>query len=68
MKRKIRFLLVLPASLLQVSCGSIPDVVVDAAKESAKETIEQRIDELLAEFGDQIDLSMLFPSAAPQSE
>jgi hypothetical protein len=59
--KTLRWLLALPAILAMVGCGSIPDVIVDAAKQSAKDQIEQKIDELLAEFGDQLDLSMFLP-------
>ena len=50
---------------LVTGCGAIPDVVVEQVRESAKSQIEARIDELLAEVGDQIldslDLASLLP-------
>lgn len=56
--RTATLLLILAAA----GCGSVPEVIVQAAKQSAKEEIEQKIDELLAELGDQLDLSMFFPA------
>jgi hypothetical protein len=61
-KKTWRLCLPVMVGIVTVGCGAIPDVVVDAAKQSAKAEIEEKIDELLAELGDQLDLSMFLPT------
>jgi len=62
MKKQTMGCLLLGLMLALCGCGSIPDVVVQAAKESAKAEIEQKIDELLAQYADQVDLGTFFPN------
>ncbi len=58
--------LALPVLFLAVGCGSVPEVVVETARDSAKAAIEERVDEIVAELADElfgvVDLSSLLPS------
>ena len=35
-------------------CGAVPNVLIDAAKQSAKEAVEERINELVDEVADEL--------------
>jgi len=54
MKTRISILVASGIAALADACGSIPEVLIDAARESAKEAVQDKVDELVGEFADDI--------------
>ena len=54
MKTRISIWVASGISLLAGACGGVPEVLIDAARESAKEAVRENVDELVNEFADEI--------------
>jgi len=66
-KKSLRYGIVLFISALG-GCGGIPEVIVDAARESAKEAVEESVQGMVEDFAEEILDADQLPSLLVEDE
>jgi hypothetical protein len=60
MKTRVGRGLLICISAFTGACGSMPEALLDSARESAKEAVQENVDELVDEFSDDLFDAELF--------